>query len=279
MTGSKCGLRRTSMSELEPTVRLGEEQIAFYHENGFLAIEAITTAAEVELLRGVYDRLFEARAGREEGAQFDLAGTDEEDGEASLPQILSPVKYAPELADTLFRANARAISRQLLGPETSDRFEHAILKPPFHGAPTPWHQDEAYWNPDYCHTALSVWMPLQEATIENGCMQFIPGSHRFEVLPHHCINHDPRIHGLEVDKGIDLSGAVACPLPAGGATFHHNRTLHYAGPNHSPIPRRAYILTFGLPATPYLTERVFYWNDEKTSARDERARRAALAAS
>ena len=58
----------------EPTITLTEEQIAFYHENGFLAMTAITTPEEVARLRGVYDRLFEQRAGRAEGNQFDLAG-------------------------------------------------------------------------------------------------------------------------------------------------------------------------------------------------------------
>ena len=95
---------------MEPTIRLTEEQIAFYHENGFLAIEAITTPEEVARLRDVYDRLFAQRAGRAEGNQFDLAGADEEGTEAALPQILSPRQYAPELTDTLYEANARAIA-------------------------------------------------------------------------------------------------------------------------------------------------------------------------
>src|SRR5262249_25958331 len=149
----------------------------------------------------------------------------------------------------IFRVNALAIARQLLGPETQARGEHAIFKPAGRGAATPWHQDEAYWDPTLDYTAMSLWIPLQEATVENGCMQFIPRSHRQDVLPHHCIDNDPRIHGLEVDS-IDPSTAAACPIPAGGATIHHNRTLHYTGPNRTSIPRRAYILGFGLPSTP-----------------------------
>src|SRR5262249_30176501 len=152
-------------------------------------------------------------------------------------------KYEPELQNCLYRVNALAISTQLLGPENRFTGDHAILKPAFHGAPTPWHQDEAYWGSDFEYNALSIWMPLQEANLENGCMQFIPGSHQLEVQPHHCINNDPRIHGLEIDE-IDTSRAVACPLPPGGATFHLSRTMHYTSPNRSSEPRRAYILTF-----------------------------------
>jgi len=263
------------MIEIEPTITITDEQIAFFHENGFLAIDAITTPEDVARMREAYDRIFAEKAGREEGAQFDLAGTDEDDREAALPQILGPSRFAPELANSLYRANALAISRQLFGPDTIPMGDHAIFKPAMHGASTPWHQDEAYWQADHNYTSLSVWLPLQEATVENGCMQFIPGSHRLEVLPHHSINHDPRIHGLEVDDELDVpidySRAVACPLPAGGATFHHNRTLHYAAPNTSNIPRRAYILGFGLPPSLRTTPRSFPWNEMKATARQERA--------
>lgn len=261
---------------MEPTIVLCEEQIAFFHENGYLAIPEITTQAEVARMREIYDRAFAARVGRAEGNQFDLAGTDEEGKEASLPQILGLSRYEPELADSLYRANALAISMQLLGPEARFTGDHAILKPAFHGAPTPWHQDEAYWGADFDYNALSVWMPLQEANLENGCMQFIPGSHRLEVQPHHSIGHDPRIHGLEIDS-IDDSTAVACPLPAGGATFHLSRTMHYTSPNNSPYPRRAYILTHGVPPRRRETPRDFYWNSRKITARDQRAKQAEAA--
>lgn len=264
------------MNTIAPTVHLTQEQIDFYHREGYLKLEAITTQEEVAWLRGVYDALFAARAGREVGDQFDLAGTDAEGRAEALPQILNPKKYAPELNDGLFRVNALAVARQLLGDEVEARGEHAIFKPARTGAETPWHQDEAYWDPNLDYESLSIWIPLQEATIENGCMQFVPGSHKQEVLTHHCINNDPRIHGLEVDSA-DTSTAVACPLPPGGATIHHNRTLHYTGPNRSEIPRRAYILAFGLPIKPRSEPRDFYWNTQKQTPREQRAAQARAA--
>jgi len=261
----------------KPTVTLTAEQIVFFRREGYLVIPAVTTPEEAGHLRDIYDRLFELRAGRGAGDQFDLAGTDEEDKPATLPQILDPVKYAPELAEALYRANAQAIATQLLGPEAEYMGEHAIFKPPRVGAETPWHQDEAYWEPDLDHNSLSVWMPLQEATLENGCMQFIPGSHKLDVLPHHNIGHDPRIHGLEVDS-VDTSKAVACPIQAGGATIHHCRTLHYAGPNRSDIPRRAYILLFKLPPMKRAVTRDFYWRKNEAEQAREKRRQAAQAA-
>jgi len=253
----------------EPTVTLTPEQIDSFHIDGFLAIGSITTPEEVDRIRTIYDGLFADRAGREQGDQFDLAGTDEDDKEAALPQILNPSKYSPELVDTLFRTNAEAIANQLLGSEINLMVEHAILKPAFHGAPTPWHQDEAYFDGSLEYNVVSIWMPLQEATVDNGCLQFIPGSHRQEVLPHHPIGNDPRIHGLEVDE-VDESKAVACPIPSGGATFHKSKMLHYAGGNNTDEPRRAYMCVYCTPPTRRSDPRDFYWYSDTSSQADRK---------
>lgn len=258
----------------QPTVTLTPEQIAFFHDNGFLSLDAVTTPDEVERMRAAYDRIFQQRAGRAEGNQFDLAGADEEGKEAALPQILGPRKYAPELADTLYETNAHAIAVQLLGPDVHFSGDHAIFKPARSGSPTPWHQDEAYWDPSTNYNSLSFWMPLQEATMENGCMQFIPGTQNQEIVPHQSIGGDTRVHGLEIVEDVDASQAVACPIPAGGVTIHGSRTMHYTGANQSDVPRRALILGFGAPSTPRTDGRRFPWNEAKRTAREERSRAA-----
>ena len=258
------------MGMIEPTVSITEEEAAFFRDKGYLVIEAMTSPEEVEGLREIYDRLFAARAGREEGNQYDLAGTDDEDEPAKLPQIIDPVSYAPELRETQFRVNAAQVARWLLGSDVEFQGEHAIMKPPAIGEAAPWHQDESYWKEELEYDSLSVWLALQETTVENGCMQFIPGSHKGDVLPHHSIGHDPRIHGLEVDDEMDASTAVACPIPAGGATIHHCRTLHYTGPNHTDTTRRAYIHTWAAPYKSRTVPRDFYWQRTRQTARDER---------
>lgn len=256
-----------------PTLTLTADQIAFYQREGYLRLPAITTAEEVTALCQIYDRLFATEAGRAEGDHLDLSSPDGDGQKAVLPQILNPSKYAPELAATRFRANAEVIARQLIGPEADFRGDHAIRKAAFSEAETPWHQDEAYWEPDLEYEELSIWIPLQPATLDNGCMHFIPGSQAQEVLPHHPIGNDPRVVGLEVDEAQTRAvGAVACPLPAGGATIHHSRTLHYTGPNRTAEPRRAYILAFGLPRKQRATARDFYWlAQQKTSWQERRA--------
>jgi len=247
----------------QSTITITNEQVDFFREEGYLAVERITTDEEMERMRAAYDDIFARRAGREEGHEYDLAGPDEEGTEPALPQILEPRKYADELRDTLYEANALAISTQLLGPGCHVAGAHAILKPARTGVATPWHQDIAYWDPASDDLALSVWMPLQPATIENGCMHFIPRTHHSDVAPHHHIDDNPKIPGLEMDEGhFDLSTAVACPLPAGGATFHYSKTCHYTPPNLSEEPRRAFVLGFKVSQPPLDEPRDFHWQLE-----------------
>jgi len=248
---------------------LTQEQIEFFDREGYLAIESLTTPEDVAFLRESYDRIFAQQAGRGDGNQFDLAGTDEEGKAASLPQILGPAKYAPEMNDSLLLKNARALVKQLFGKDATCEIAHAILKPARVGSPTPWHQDAAYWGPNYDYNAtISIWVPLQDTPIEMGCMQFIPGSHRTqEIWPHQHINNDPRIHGLELRPEELWRGenAVACPLKAGGATIHGGYALHYTSANRSNTPRRALILGGGLPATKRTTPRHLPWQAEEQS--------------
>ena len=264
----------------QPTVQLAPDQIAFYHREGYLTLPPLTTPVELAWIREQYDLMFQQQAGRDHGNHFDLAGTDEDGKPPSLPQILNPERYVPAFANTLLRANAVSVGRQLLGLQAEGGSAHCIFKPARVGAETPWHQDEAYWNPALDYQSMSIWVPLQPATLDNGCMWFVPRSHHLEVLPHHHLNHDPRIHGLMLDDHQKYTAnAVACPLPPGGATVHPGRTLHYTGPNRSDIPRRAYIFSAALPAAKRTDGRRFPWLEEEKSTharkRDQDAQAAA----
>jgi len=249
---------------------LTADEIRRFWDEGFLALPEVSTAPEIERLCGVYDSLFAQRVGWEEGNLFDFAGPDAPEDTPVLPQLLEPSRYDRRLRKTVFRVNAHAIARQLLGPSAKLVFEHAMLKPARIGAATPWHQDEAFYPVYSDYQTITIWMPLQPVDLSNGCMQFIPGSHKRAVLPHRRLNDDPRIHALEV-YGVDLGQPVACSLPAGGATVHHCRTLHYAGPNLSDAPRRAYALGFGIRSRAFTLRTEYPWNAVRSSDRDRRA--------
>ncbi len=255
---------------------LTAEQIAFFNREGYLAVDGLTTLDDVAALRVSYDRIFEQQAGREEGNQFDLAGTDEDGKKAALPQILNPSKYAPEMNDSLLLRNANALVQQLFGKDAKVGIAHAILKPARSPASTPWHQDAAYWSPDYDYEAqISIWVPLQDTPVEMGCMQFVPRSHvDREIWRHQHINNDPRIHGLELHQSefSHIQGIAVCPLKAGGATLHGGYALHYTSPNQSDTPRRALILMGGLPATKRSAPRVLSWQQQEQSTHTAKKR-------
>jgi hypothetical protein len=253
------------------TITLSPEQIATFREQGYLALPQISPSQEIGRLREIFERLFKEQVGWKMGAQYDLAGADETDRPAKLPQLLKPANFAPELRETHHMANALAIARQLLGPETIPWFDHAILKPPGYGAPTPWHQDEAHRNdPGTFYEQISIWMPLQAANETNGCMRFMPGTHRGGVLEHRSPNSDRRIMALECVAPFDPAQSAICPVPAGGASIHHCRTLHGAGANTSDSPRYAYILAFRGPVRSDPEFTGFPWNAEKQTAAQAR---------
>ena len=239
---------------LPPPVRLTDTQVASFQRDGFLCIDALTDDAEVEVLLRLYDELFQRDGGFVAGDRIEL---NADATRAPLPQIVNPERYAPRLIQGLAYRNAREIAGQLLGPHCVPTGNHAILKPARIGGATPWHQDEAYWDPRYAHRAVSIWLALQPATLENGCMRFIAGSHRGPVLPHQLISGDS--HGLRLSGTMPDAPETICELPASGATIHDGRTLHGAGPNLAWQPRRALVFGFGLAPVLLDTPRHYPW--------------------
>jgi Phytanoyl-CoA dioxygenase (PhyH) len=217
-------------------------------ENGFSTLPRLVDDSELEWLRNVYDTLFENYRNTDPGDFYDISGDGS--GVARLPQIVRPEKYAPELTESAHFVRCRALAADFLDVPEADLefYGHAILKPPRYGAPTPWHQDEAYMSPEWHRDGLSVWTPLDEATAESGCLHFVPGVQHGPVLPHRHIDHDDRVRGLMTDEIAEGAG-VACPLQPGAASVHGFRTPHYAGPNGTGQPRRALVWVFMGPAT------------------------------
>ena len=237
---------------------LDPAQVAFFEANGYLALEAITTAGEIAWLRDAYDEILaDQRALR---LRYDAGAAGGTSG--VIDQIFLPERQRPELRETSYLANAQRLASELLGVDRSEVHYGGLMmiyKPAGDGRDVPWHQDEVYWEfpTQRCHS-LSVWMPLDEVTPESGCMQFLPGSHQLDVLRY----REPPGEPLVLDQPVDVSRAVACPLAPGGATFHHCRTLHYTAPNTSARPRRAFTTIFHGPRTERTPPLVRPWRGE-----------------
>ena len=213
MVASRYGapVERYGSFALEPA------DIAAYHEGGFLALPSFVDADELALLAGRVTALLERPEPRAEGMLYDYAAPHGRLDEPEVIQLLLPFDYDPSLFETRFYENAAAVARALLGGPIHYRGSHVISKPPRRNNPTPWHQDEAFWDPSAIHDAIAVWLPLGPATLENGCMQFLSGTHRArEVRPHRPLGGDPRVHGFEIDEAtLESRREGRVPPPAG----------------------------------------------------------------
>jgi ectoine hydroxylase-related dioxygenase (phytanoyl-CoA dioxygenase family) len=221
---------------------LNDEAITRFHCQGFMILTGLTTLGDLDvvshLLANLYRRfreLMDARRAHDLGSEQHAA--------RPILEINQTVDLAPALAETLTFRRCAEVAERLLGRAVEHRFDHAIYKPPFNGAATSWHQDEAYALERKILSA-HFWVPLQDVTRDMGCMEFIPGSHRGALGRHHRRDRLRDAHALEL-VGLDTSQAVACPIRAGDATVHFPRTVHYTGPNLTGTPRLAWALEFG----------------------------------
>ena len=241
-------------------VRPTDDDVAFFRENGYLVVERITTDEELEWLTKIFDAVMEGGRVFEPGREVDDAGP------VQIQQSIAPEFEFPEVLQTTYRRNAMHFAAALLEVPEDDlvTWGHMIQKPPRKSRVAPWHQDEAYWQPELDYHAVGAWLPLHEVSVERGAMQFIPGSHEGPLLMHHHTG-DPRGNLLEAE-GVDTSTAVACPLPAGGCTFHHHRTLHFTAANTTDLPRKAFPMEFQLPPRRRTELRHTPWVDEFRAA-------------
>ena len=175
----------------------------------------------------------------------DLGDVKVHPGPPRIAEVMGVLRLAPELQLMGVYAAMGALAMEVLGGAVVNLSDHAIYKSAGDGPETGWHQDLAYARRPVTQQAITVWLPLQAVTTANGCMEFVPGSHHLGLLAHHRLHHDERAHALVTDE-VDPTVAVACPLPAGGATVHWATTLHRTGPNRTDTVRRAWITTWCL---------------------------------
>jgi ectoine hydroxylase-related dioxygenase (phytanoyl-CoA dioxygenase family) len=254
-------------------LRLTSDQIRFFENKGYLSLDQLATREEVLEMKASIEDLFERRVGANEGAQEDFLAGENHEVEKTAPQIMNPVNYLPALHRSRCFKNALSIAKQVFGEDASCTCDLAILKKANVGTSTPWHQDEAFRDPTLEYHEMNIWVALQDVTVENGCLHYLPESHKSEVLEHGPPNNDPTSQALQCIGPFEKQNAVACEIPAGGCTIHHSRMLHSAGPNVSDRSRLAYIMIFGIPPTPAKQLRQFPWLTQRETMAQEQRRR------
>lgn len=236
---------------------LTKEQVDRYWADGFLAIEALIDADEVERLRAAYDEIIDGVVASP--TQRMLGGVTRQ---VMVPSLVHPVFETNGAIEA-----GREVMRDLLGCAHANRvFDMLIDKPAGHRHETPWHQDASYMQVPTTPagfrmplTQVQFWVALDDVDVDNGCMQFVPGRHHDGTATHVVASGDLDDSGRLLAYA-DVSEAapelaVACSLRAGGATIHTAMTPHYTGPNTTADrPRRAYI--FNLTAADVADDRL-----------------------
>ncbi|NJN83056.1 MAG: phytanoyl-CoA dioxygenase family protein [Caldilineaceae bacterium] len=214
---------------------LTQDQIDFYHENGYLGVEGVLSDSEVNDLRRVTDEFVAASAAVTEHTDvFDLEPTHTPE-EPRLRRLKSPVKQHEVYDRTMRHPVILDIVEQLIGKGVRTNGDKLNLKYSNFGSPVEWHQDWAF----YPHTnddLLAVGIAIDPMTVENGCLLVIPGSHRDRMYDHH--HRDGFFVGAVTEPDFSADNAVPILVGAGGISIHHARALHGSQPNRSPNPRR-----------------------------------------
>jgi hypothetical protein len=226
---------------------LSREQVHSFEENGFLPGIRILNPLQLEQLRDELDKVIDpSHQGNSLFYEFHL--NEAEDEGKVLFHALGAWQLEPALHDLPWSPALRLAAYQLLGGAVRLFHDQLFIKPPEHGGVVAWHQDYSYWTWTEPMGHLSCWIPLEDAGADNGCLQYIPGSHRWGLLP---------ITGLtgEMDaarKVLDdsqceaLDSPVLAEVPAGHGVFHHPLTLHGSAENRSGNPRRAIVINMVL---------------------------------
>jgi len=218
---------------------VGDEHRALFARDGVLVLEDLVDAAEVTRLTELLEPLYAGQINS--GPQrMDFADYD---GERSTIErttmIMQPHDFVPALMETTYLDRALEAGRALLGGDMEVDMTMAMDKLPHTAAATPWHQDEAYWLPGIPdRRSLSVWLALDEATVDNGCIWFVPGSHAEPTRRHDWAG----AHGQTQAARVSPDEGVPVPLRPGSCTFHHGNMLHAAGGNVTDRRRRALVV-------------------------------------
>jgi ectoine hydroxylase-related dioxygenase (phytanoyl-CoA dioxygenase family) len=217
-------------------LKISQKEIQFFEENGFLVIENLIEPEIIEEYKKIYNDFIEGKI--DVGAnRRDLKGEDQQSEKESITQIMVPSRFLPGLKDSVYYKKISLIALQLLGDDLEIDFDMLINKPPFSNAITPRHQDCAYWIDMPDKRAISAWMPLDEATLENGCMWYVPASHLKPMRKH---ASTVKNGALVCDGNEDE--AVYVELQPGSVVLHHGGTAHYSRGNNTSSQRRAMIV-------------------------------------
>jgi hypothetical protein len=212
------------------------EQIEQYQRDGFFMARGLADGAAIgaikkTILQCVMDR--PAETGVVFDRELDAMPADEKE---ALFRKLSRLGRQTRVIWENYYASPRVLGyvRHFLGEDIYLKYDSVFLKPAKTGGATPWHQDIGLWR-DINTDAFNAWMAVDRATRENGCLQFVPGSHRMGVIPH--VKYPDGVHAeiprRLVERVLAERGARHLEMEPGDVVFWHSHMWHYSPPNRS----------------------------------------------
>jgi hypothetical protein len=222
---------------------LTKDQIEFFNENGYLGGIRLLDERQVDILRKELEEVTDPAHPAHE-LFYEFHSNESSDPSKILLHALGAWRITNGFHDVLWNPRFLVPASQLLGNKPV-RFWHDQLfcKPPKQGGVVAWHQDYSYWTRTKPVAHLTCWCGLDDSSEANGCVQYVPGSHRWGLLEKPELAGD--LMGI-VDYLTHEQQKAFKPVPvvtrAGEAIFHHPLTLHGSGENRSDKPRRAFVV-------------------------------------
>jgi ectoine hydroxylase-related dioxygenase (phytanoyl-CoA dioxygenase family) len=222
--------------------RLTEEQVGFYREHGYLAGIKVLNEDQLEVLRRELAELVDAvHPGHELFYEFNA--NESADPDRILFHALGAWRITPGLHDLLWHPAFDVPAAQLLDGPVRFWHDQIFYKPAHHGGVVIWHQDYSYWTRTVPVAHLSCWIGLDDSTRANGCLHYVPGSHRWPLLPRTSFANqmDAILDWLTPAQREEFK-PVPIELKAGECSFHHPMMVHGSYANETPRPRRAVVI-------------------------------------
>ncbi|MEK6334471.1 MAG: phytanoyl-CoA dioxygenase family protein [Acidobacteriota bacterium] len=234
--------KRPNTSEDWNQYRLTKDQIEFFHANGYLAGIRLLNDEQIETLRAELAELIDpAHSGH--ALFYEFHSNESADPSTVLFHALGAWRIASGFHDLLWNPAFLMAASQLLKGAVRFWHDQLFCKPAHHGGVVAWHQDYSYWTRTTPMAHLSCWIGLDDSTKENGCVHYVPGSHRWPLLPITGLAND--MHAVESvlsDAQKTEFRPVPIELKKGEASFHHPLMLHGSYANLSGRPRRGTVI-------------------------------------
>jgi ectoine hydroxylase-related dioxygenase (phytanoyl-CoA dioxygenase family) len=214
---------------------VSEQQIEQYRQQGFLVIEGFLDAGELEHWRQVTDEAIRLRLS--DNTFLSNQANPEAFYAQVFTQCLRLADIHPGMAELMFDERIGRLAGTLSGAD-GIRIWHdqALVKQPY-GNHTAFHLDNPFWS-FHARNSISMWVALDDATLANGCLWYLPGTHLTATFQPIGIGENLGDIFKAYPEWRKLK-AVPAPCPAGSAVFHNSLIAHGAGVNMTPYPRRA----------------------------------------